>query len=106
MQYHIKLLETSPETVNALLLGLEYLINISYVDDTEVFKVFFWFTLALYLFSLYHLLIFTYVHSSFLSISIICIVVTNFSDYDLSCLWIAKITGLSGLLEHFGVGAV
>lgn len=38
-QSHIRVLETSQETVNALLMGLEYLINISYVDDTEVFKV-------------------------------------------------------------------
>lgn len=38
-QLHIRLLETSQENISALLLGLEYLINISYVDDTEVFKV-------------------------------------------------------------------
>ncbi|KAL6122954.1 hypothetical protein ACLB2K_075478 [Fragaria x ananassa] len=36
---HIRVLETSQENVNALLMGLEYLISISYVDDTEVFKV-------------------------------------------------------------------
>ncbi|XP_054812006.1 protein EXPORTIN 1A isoform X2 [Prosopis cineraria] len=36
---HIRILETSQENVSSLLLGLEYLINISYVDDTEVFKV-------------------------------------------------------------------
>ncbi|KAL0744618.1 hypothetical protein Bca4012_086131 [Brassica carinata] len=36
---HIKILETTPETIPFLLTGLEYLINISYVDDTEVFKV-------------------------------------------------------------------
>ncbi|XP_061995641.1 protein EXPORTIN 1A [Rosa rugosa] len=36
---HIRVLETNPENVNALLMGLEYLISISYVDDTEVFKV-------------------------------------------------------------------
>ncbi|KAM7280728.1 hypothetical protein ACFE04_007862 [Oxalis oulophora] len=36
---HIRVLETSQENVSALLTGLEYLINISYVDDTEVFKV-------------------------------------------------------------------
>lgn len=41
MQSHIRVLETSQENINALLLGLEYLINISYVDDTEVFKVLF-----------------------------------------------------------------
>ena len=33
------MLETGEENMTALLLGLEYLINISYVDDTEVFKV-------------------------------------------------------------------
>ncbi|KAK2371928.1 protein EXPORTIN 1A [Trifolium repens] len=36
---HIRILETTQENISALLLGLEYLINISYVDDTEVFKV-------------------------------------------------------------------
>ncbi|XP_050387160.1 protein EXPORTIN 1A [Argentina anserina] len=36
---HIRVLETNQENVNALLMGLEYLISISYVDDTEVFKV-------------------------------------------------------------------
>ncbi|XP_078432688.1 protein EXPORTIN 1A-like isoform X2 [Wolffia australiana] len=36
---HIRVLETTPENRAALLLGLEYLIGISYVDDTEVFKV-------------------------------------------------------------------
>lgn len=39
MQSHIRVLETTQENTTALLLGLEYLINISYVDDTEVFKV-------------------------------------------------------------------
>lgn len=39
VQSHIRVLESSPENISALLLGLEYLINISYVDDTEVFKV-------------------------------------------------------------------
>jgi exportin-1 len=38
-KFHIRVLETSQENVAALLPGLEYLINISYVDDTEVFKV-------------------------------------------------------------------
>lgn len=38
VQYHIRVLE-APEIVALLLAGLEYLINISYVDDTEVFKV-------------------------------------------------------------------
>eukprot|EP00252_Welwitschia_mirabilis_P021498 TRINITY_DN552_c0_g1_i7.p1 TRINITY_DN552_c0_g1~~TRINITY_DN552_c0_g1_i7.p1 ORF type:complete len:1076 (+),score=191.44 TRINITY_DN552_c0_g1_i7:303-3530(+) len=36
---HIRSLETTDENKAALLLGLQYLINISYVDDTEVFKV-------------------------------------------------------------------
>ena len=39
MQSHIRILEASPETRAALLLGLEYLTGISFVDDTEVFKV-------------------------------------------------------------------
>uniref|UniRef100_A0A0E0KLT2 Importin N-terminal domain-containing protein n=1 Tax=Oryza punctata TaxID=4537 RepID=A0A0E0KLT2_ORYPU len=38
-QNHMRILEASPENRAALLLGLEYLIGISYVDDTEVFKV-------------------------------------------------------------------
>jgi|APAra0007618257_1042622.scaffolds.fasta_scaffold02292_12 hypothetical protein len=39
LQFHIRVLESTPEVVSLLLAGLEYLINISYVDDTEVFKV-------------------------------------------------------------------
>lgn len=39
MQFHIRVLESTNENVAALLMGLEYLLNISYVDDTEVFKV-------------------------------------------------------------------
>ena len=39
MQNHIRILEASAENRAALLVGLEYLIGISYVDDTEVFKV-------------------------------------------------------------------
>ena len=39
MQNHMRILEITPENRAALLLGLEYLIGISYVDDTEVFKV-------------------------------------------------------------------
>lgn len=42
MQVHIRILESTQENISALLVGLEYLINISYVDDTEVFKVW-WF---------------------------------------------------------------
>ncbi|CAJ2633415.1 unnamed protein product [Trifolium pratense] len=36
---HIRILELTRENISNLLLGLEYLISISYVDDTEVFKV-------------------------------------------------------------------
>ncbi len=36
-QAHIGILET-PETQAQLLAGLEYLVNISYVDNTEIFK--------------------------------------------------------------------
>ncbi|KAK3447447.1 hypothetical protein EUGRSUZ_A02966 [Eucalyptus grandis] len=36
---HIRILESTQDNMASLLLGLEYLINISYVDDTEVFKV-------------------------------------------------------------------
>ena len=36
---HVKLLETTPELQGGLLSGLEYLLNISYVDEPEVFKV-------------------------------------------------------------------
>lgn len=39
LQAHIRVLEASQESIASLLMGLEYLINISYVDDTEVFKV-------------------------------------------------------------------
>lgn len=39
MQFHIRILETSQENIASLIVGLEYLIDISYVDDTEVFKV-------------------------------------------------------------------
>ncbi|XP_022744975.1 protein EXPORTIN 1A-like isoform X6 [Durio zibethinus] len=38
-KFHIRVLETAQENISMLLMGLEYLINISYVDDTEVFKV-------------------------------------------------------------------
>ena len=34
LQSHIHILETTPENWAALLMGLQYLINISYVDDT------------------------------------------------------------------------
>ena len=39
LQSHIRILETMPENWATLLMGLQYLINISYVDDTEIFKV-------------------------------------------------------------------
>ncbi|PSS32923.1 Protein EXPORTIN 1A like [Actinidia chinensis var. chinensis] len=53
---HIRVLESSPENISALVLGLEYLINISYVDDTEVFKVCldYWQSLVLELFEAHH----------------------------------------------------
>ncbi|KAK4384753.1 protein EXPORTIN 1A [Sesamum angolense] len=53
---HIRVLESSQENINALLMGLEYLINISYVDDTEVFKVCldYWNSLVLELFEAHH----------------------------------------------------
>ncbi|CAI9087054.1 OLC1v1021020C1 [Oldenlandia corymbosa var. corymbosa] len=53
-KFHIRVLE--PENVGSLLLGLEYLINISYVDDTEVFKVCldYWNSLVLELFEAHH----------------------------------------------------
>ncbi|XP_057540813.1 protein EXPORTIN 1A isoform X1 [Amaranthus tricolor] len=53
---HIRVLEASQETIASLLMGLEYLINISYVDDTEVFKVCldYWNSLVLELFEAHH----------------------------------------------------
>lgn len=53
---HIRVLETSAENVSMLLMGLEYLISISYVDDTEVFKVCldYWNSLVLELFGAHH----------------------------------------------------
>ncbi|CAL5408072.1 unnamed protein product [Camellia sinensis] len=53
---HIRVLESSQENISVLLLGLEYLINISYVDDTEVFKVCldYWNSLVLELFEAHH----------------------------------------------------
>ncbi|XP_039139910.1 protein EXPORTIN 1A-like [Dioscorea cayenensis subsp. rotundata] len=55
-KYHIQILESTAESRAALLLGLEYLINISYVDDTEVFKVCldYWNLLVLQLFEPHH----------------------------------------------------
>ncbi|PIA33613.1 hypothetical protein AQUCO_04100203v1 [Aquilegia coerulea] len=49
---HIRVLESTTENKSALLMGLEYLIGISYVDDTEVFKVCldYWNSLVLELF--------------------------------------------------------
>ncbi|GAA0143803.1 transporter [Lithospermum erythrorhizon] len=53
---HIRVLESAEENVNLLLMGLEYLISISYVDDTEVFKVCldYWNSLVLELFEAHH----------------------------------------------------
>ncbi|RAL42035.1 hypothetical protein DM860_017761 [Cuscuta australis] len=53
---HIRVLESSQENINVLLMGLDYLINISYVDDTEVFKVCldYWNSLVLNLFEAHH----------------------------------------------------
>ncbi|KAJ6855105.1 hypothetical protein NC651_039930 [Populus alba x Populus x berolinensis] len=53
---HIRVLESSQENISALLMGLEYLINISFVDDTEVFKVCldYWNSLVLELFEPHH----------------------------------------------------
>ncbi|GLT29273.1 hypothetical protein SLA2020_041500 [Shorea laevis] len=55
-KFHIRVLETLQENISALLMGLEYLINISYVDDTEVFKVCldYWNSLVLELFDAHH----------------------------------------------------
>nr|XP_043615011.1 protein EXPORTIN 1A [Erigeron canadensis] len=38
-KFHIRVLESAQESINTLQIGLEYLTRISYVDDTEVFKV-------------------------------------------------------------------
>mmetsp|Transcript_8127 Transcript_8127/g.30464 ORF Transcript_8127/g.30464 Transcript_8127/m.30464 type:complete len:1079 (-) Transcript_8127:1645-4881(-) len=38
-KHHIALLETTPENQQHLLVGVEYLLNISYTDEPEVFKV-------------------------------------------------------------------
>ncbi|KAG6737653.1 hypothetical protein POTOM_059181 [Populus tomentosa] len=56
LQSHIRVLESSQENISALLMGLEYLINISFVDDTEVFKVCldYWNSLVLELFEPHH----------------------------------------------------
>ncbi|MCL7029238.1 hypothetical protein MKW94_000042, partial [Papaver nudicaule] len=55
---HIRVLEATPENIAALLMGLEYLISISYVDDTEVFKVCldYWNSLVLELFEAHNAL--------------------------------------------------
>ncbi|XP_042392932.1 protein EXPORTIN 1A-like isoform X1 [Zingiber officinale] len=53
---HIRVLESAPANRGGLLMGLEYLIGISYVDDTEVFKVCldYWNLLVLELFEAHH----------------------------------------------------
>ncbi|PKA48667.1 hypothetical protein AXF42_Ash018484 [Apostasia shenzhenica] len=55
---HIQVLETTDENKAALLMGLEYLIGISYVDETEVFKVCldYWNLLVLQLFEAHNTL--------------------------------------------------
>ncbi|KAG6523475.1 hypothetical protein ZIOFF_013334 [Zingiber officinale] len=55
-QCHIRVLESAPANRGGLLMGLEYLIGISYVDDTEVFKVCldYWNLLVLELFEAHH----------------------------------------------------
>ncbi|KAE8673729.1 Protein EXPORTIN 1A [Hibiscus syriacus] len=55
-KFHIRVLETTQEHISPLLLGLEYLINISHVDDTEVFKVCldYWNSMVLELFDASH----------------------------------------------------
>ncbi|KAH1105722.1 hypothetical protein J1N35_009490 [Gossypium stocksii] len=55
-KFHIRVLETAQDNISMLLMGLEYLINISYVDDTEVFKVCldYWNSLVLELFDTHH----------------------------------------------------
>ncbi|KAL4303824.1 hypothetical protein GQ457_10G014980 [Hibiscus cannabinus] len=55
-KFHIRVLETAQDNISVLLMGLEYLINISYVDDTEVFKVCldYWNSLVLELFVAHH----------------------------------------------------
>ncbi|KAJ6858657.1 protein EXPORTIN 1A-like isoform X3 [Populus alba x Populus x berolinensis] len=50
---HIRVLESSQENISALLMGLEYLINISFVDDTEV-CLDYWNSLVLELFEPHH----------------------------------------------------
>ncbi|XP_059624951.1 protein EXPORTIN 1A-like [Cornus florida] len=54
---HIRVIESTQENTSALLMGLEYLINISYVDDNEVFKVCldYWNSLVLELFEAHNL---------------------------------------------------
>lgn len=53
---HIRVLEAPGDNIAALLMGLEYLIKISYVDDTEVFKVCldYWNSFVLELFEAHH----------------------------------------------------
>uniref|UniRef100_A0A6N2LZB0 Exportin-1 C-terminal domain-containing protein n=1 Tax=Salix viminalis TaxID=40686 RepID=A0A6N2LZB0_SALVM len=50
---HIRVLESTQDNISALLMGLEYLINISYVDDTEV-CLDYWNSLVLELFELHN----------------------------------------------------
>lgn len=77
------MLEATQENITALLMGLEYLTNISYVDDTEVFKV---------------------CVSLSLSLSRTCSL--NLQGYDIVSTISYDCTGLLGLLEFLGFGTV
>jgi len=80
MQVHIRILESTQENITTLLLGLEYLISISYVDDTEVFKV---------------------------CAYCICVPLSPALNSQIDTVsGLLKITGLFGLLEFLGIGAV
>jgi hypothetical protein len=80
MQVHIRILESTQENITTLLLGLEYLISISYVDDTEVFKA--------------HAYCF-------------CVPLSPVLNNQIDTVsGLLKIIGLFGLLEFLGVGAV
>ncbi|KAL8217857.1 hypothetical protein R6Q57_021230 [Mikania cordata] len=52
-KFHIRILESTQENIATLLMGLEYLLNISYVDDTEV-CLDYWNSLVLELFEANH----------------------------------------------------
>jgi hypothetical protein len=80
MQVHIHILESTQENISNLILGLEYLINISYVDDTEVFKV---------------------------CAYCICVLLSLVPNTQIATIFgLLKIIGLFGLLEFLGIRAV